>query len=126
MSETTPISDDEVDLTLHTAERACETIMEDESREEYFAGFCEDAIPMLRRIRDRLLASEAEVTSLRRALEEMTTDRDYHRAEESRLRTAAWEWGLTEPPGSEVRVAASEMLFGPNDADLSPSPKDPS
>ena len=52
-----PLTDDEIDLTFFTAHRACQEIIEDESSEEYFAGFCEDAIPMLKQIRLQLHAA---------------------------------------------------------------------
>jgi len=96
-----PITDDEVDLTLHTAQRACEKIMEDESSEEYCAGFCEDAIPMLRQIRDRLheAAERAE-----KAEAERDRYRDAVRAASQWMTVGEWEEFVAEYP-----VAATEL-----------------
>ena len=44
-------TNDEKDFALVTAIQACESIVEDLGSEEYFAGMCEDAIPLLRAMR---------------------------------------------------------------------------
>ncbi len=74
---TEPLTDDIIDLAIHTAKQACMCIVEDESTEEYFAGLCEDAVPVLDALtaeRDRYRAYAVEVDELRRQCAQLETD----------------------------------------------------
>ena len=52
-----------------------------------------------------------ELRQARAALDFYRRDRNRHRENEKRLRNWIWELGLCGPPGSEIREAASKVLF---------------